>query len=704
MVHKVIITQHNMTHSQLSIVNTTIKISQCRMTVSDEEKHRHVDIATLVIPSDVAETGIEVGDGTDFVLEAPTRVIDQLVECAAESDRQQQPNIADAHPCVEGVFDLTVASHLIPDITEEQFVHLLHHADDKEKISSSPHAQQVEEKARLLQTESIHSGEIAFVSIAADPFVQTFQELHSVEELNKTVGDSGSFSASIRDSRHRKGDLHEAFLLNIPTHHHRITDNSKSHGAINTKEEKTDDRTDNDNKYVLALPEVVGVGGSSLLSSSTNNISTASRITEGRFAPLPTDVTHVELQVSTVIIPSKDRGTEELREIHLDLVVDRKVPLVGYVILVSGLFALSSIGAALDLQRGEVTSEMKIFWRLSSTSLLFLWPAMKSGVDMSGLSNFEMFVLLPFAAVNYAIMNTSFAVALEYTSLVNAFILSNLASLIIILSKLVVGIRIAALEGLGTLVGLSGAVICAMAPSESSSIGDEDDTIGSGVMIGNLLAFVSSITVAMYLVSAKNLRPKIDLFLFMFLIFSLASVFLLAYIIFSGQPCEFSSDEEVGIFGWISLRKDRLWLELYIAVICNGVGTTGYVAIMKYFDAVVVSMVMLMEPVIALFQGIAVGVATFPGLTTWLGNAVVVSGSVMVIWSGSKKTETVDATDALHQTDTELVKSLNCSLKIKGSRLMKSPLISRERGMTEDTEFVPVRGQSATRWSSIGPN
>lgn len=166
------------------------------MTLSDEEKHRHVDIATLVIPSgSVAETGIEVGDGTDFVLEAPTRVIDQLVECASESDRQQQPNIADVAPCVESVFDLTVASHLIPDITEEQFVHLLHHADDKEiSSSSSPHAQLDEEKARLLQTESIHGDEIAFVSIAADPFVQTFQELHSVEKLDKTV--DGSFSAS----------------------------------------------------------------------------------------------------------------------------------------------------------------------------------------------------------------------------------------------------------------------------------------------------------------------------------------------------------------------------------------------------------------------------------------------------------------------------------------------------------------------------
>ena len=73
------------------------------------------------------------------------------------------------------------------------------------------------------------------------------------------------------------------------------------------------------------------------------------------------------------------------------------------------------------------------------------------------------------------------------------------------------------------------------------------------------------------------------------------------------------------------------------------------------------------------------------------------SGSLLVIWSGSKKTETVDATDALHQTDNDLMKSLS----FKGSRLMKRPMIVRERGMTEETEFVPVRGQF--RAPSVGP-
>ena len=47
----------------------------------------------------------------------------------------------------------------------------------------------------------------------------------------------------------------------------------------------------------------------------------------------------------------------------------------------------------------------------------------------------------------------------------------------------------------------------------------------------------------------------------------------------------------------------------------------GYIAILKYFDAVVVSMVMLLEPVVATFIGLAVGVDTLPGWVTWVSPA-----------------------------------------------------------------------------------
>jgi len=373
-------------------------------------------------------------------------------------------------------------------------------------------------------------------------------------------------------------------------------------------------------------------------------------------------------------------------------------PIVGYVVLVAGLIALSSIGAALDLQQGGVSPEMKIFWRLNSTSILFLFLAAKrlNRQEFARFNLCQLLIEMPFAAVNYAILNTTFAQSLELTSLVNAFILSNMASLLMIGSKVALGIPVLFFEGLGAMIGFGGALICAAAGNGDDDVSEahrailteslEDASNNHLEMTGNILAFSSSVSTAIYLTVAKRLRPQVDLVLFMFMIFTLASLFLLLYIItYSGQEYEFSFDPVIGIFGWINSQPDRLPLELYIAAIVNGVGTMGYVAVMKYFDPVVVSMVMLMEPIIATFIGKAVGVSTFPGWITWAGDGVVMVGSIMVIWSGSKKRETIDATDALQKADE--VGNIDVT---KSPKLMKSPLILNAQREADEMEFVSV--------------
>ena len=129
--------------------------------------------------------------------------------------------------------------------------------------------------------------------------------------------------------------------------------------------------------------------------------------------------------------------------------------------------------------------------------------------------------------------------------------------------------------------GFAGALICAAAGN-----GDNDNDMNEDhrallidrEMTGNILAFLASVSAAFYLTVAKRLRPNVDLVLFMFLIFTVSSLFLLVYIMaFSGQEYEFSFDPVIGLFGWINRQSDRLPLEIYIAVICNGVGTMGYI-------------------------------------------------------------------------------------------------------------------------------
>jgi hypothetical protein len=61
----------------------------------------------------------------------------------------------------------------------------------------------------------------------------------------------------------------------------------------------------------------------------------------------------------------------------------------------------------------------------------------------------------------------------------------------------------------------------------------------------------------------------------MLFIFIYASLAVLVYITWIGQPYEVSFDPTIGLFGWVHLQMDRLPLELWMAIICNLLGTTG---------------------------------------------------------------------------------------------------------------------------------
>lgn len=93
-----------------------------------------------------------------------------------------------------------------------------------------------------------------------------------------------------------------------------------------------------------------------------------------------------------------------------------------------------------------------------------------------------------------------------------------------------------------------------------------------------------------------------------------------------------------------------------------------------------------MEPIVATFIGMGIGVSHLPGWVTWAGDAVVMVGSIMVIRTGSQKTETIDATDALQKK----LGGDDSDDLMKSPMLMKSPLFSGKRHDAEEMEFVSV--------------
>lgn len=57
---------------------------------------------------------------------------------------------------------------------------------------------------------------------------------------------------------------------------------------------------------------------------------------------------------------------------------------------------------------------------------------------------------------------------------------------------------------------------------------------------------------------------------------------------------------------------------------------------MQYFDNLVISVAVLMQPVAAEFMAFAFGVATLPGWMGWLGNALVAGGTFAVVYPSNK--------------------------------------------------------------------
>lgn len=340
-------------------------------------------------------------------------------------DSDQHTQSTHEHPHIEGVVDLDMVSHLVSGVTEEEFSDLLQQdvVHTQHDVREEP-SKKVDEESQLLRQST--NDETSCLVVPSDPFTNVIAEfqqdsaveyagLSAVNELKASSYPTGTEDVAV---------TREAYLLSIPTDERGDHDES-----IYSKDDETTSKADN--VFVLAVPEVAGKDEMSLRTSVVTHSTIGhtrreelQSMIENAFAPLSTDVQHIELRVSTAI--TTDGSTllhKPAEELHLDLVVDRKVPLIGYIILVSGLFALSSIGVAFDLQEGGVTPEMKAFWRFTATAVMFLILSFKSlnREEFSKFTPMEFGVWVPFAGVNYGFMCTAFVIALDMTSLVNAF-------------------------------------------------------------------------------------------------------------------------------------------------------------------------------------------------------------------------------------------------------------------------------------------
>mmetsp|Transcript_15514 Transcript_15514/g.36862 ORF Transcript_15514/g.36862 Transcript_15514/m.36862 type:complete len:669 (+) Transcript_15514:211-2217(+) len=393
--------------------------------------------------------------------------------------------------------------------------------------------------------------------------------------------------------------------------------------------------------YVLALPET-GVEPDVGIKALT----------------LPSDISDVVVRAQ----PIEDAAGE--KHTGVQITVSRTAPVLGYFLLVLAVWGVSTLGAGFRML-SPADPYMKATWR-STLALLVLTPWTAANL----FSNYRclyslrdpMTVLELLATAFFSSQYISFfVVALSYTNLETAFLLSNCHSMLIIVWRLLRGNPVTLFEGAGVFLGLSGAAVASL-DKEKPPVHGANGVLelaagllshglsGSKIppelqkqLFGAGLSVLSGICGALYITSASRVRQKVEMSVFMWILLLLHCVVYVACLcgltLLQGHPLDsvmtLDFDTVTGLFGWAT--PERIYATALCSVIGTILGTCVYVAVMKYLDPIVVSVAMLCEPFMGVISGVMFGQASWPGLWGWLGSSVSVVGAVVVL-AGSRNT------------------------------------------------------------------
>jgi drug/metabolite transporter (DMT)-like permease len=331
---------------------------------------------------------------------------------------------------------------------------------------------------------------------------------------------------------------------------------------------------------------------------------------------------------------------EETTGQHIPLRAEHPEPPVSkygpFVALLAAVLAVSSNGSALSLLRG-VAAPLKLYWRMTATYLVFLPFALRIMYRSGGLPRLTVGQWITFfgAAFSYTGHALLYVFALEYTSIGNVVIGANSQAILLVLGKLLMGQTVLKMEASGVLIAFLGCVLCSADEAKES---DDNGDAERSAFFGDILALTSGAFGVAYLTFAKAVRKEMPVTVFMFLVMVSGSLMVLTFML-----CTHSVDVSVsrnpysGLFGWISISEHRLFVLIHIAIVCNVIGTTGFIRAMQHFDNIVIAVATLLEPMIATLIAFIIGVGSLPGSMGWAGNLSVILGTLFVVYPSIDK-------------------------------------------------------------------
>jgi len=259
-------------------------------------------------------------------------------------------------------------------------------------------------------------------------------------------------------------------------------------------------------------------------------------------------------------------------------------------VLLLGIFAVASSSLLIRYAQQEAGSLVIAAYRMALSALILIPLTLPRHTGELRQLSRRGLALAALSGVLLAIHFASWILSLEYTSVASSVVLVTTNPLwVALLAPLVLKEKLGRGVLLGMLVALAGGVVVALSDSCTLAAGSVQcppfsEFVGGRAFYGNFLALVGAWSGVGYILIGRSLRPQLSLTAYIFLVYGMAALVLVALVPFSGQHA----------FGFSPVTYIYL---LLLAVLPQLIGHSSFNWALAHLPASYVSIALLGEPV-----------------------------------------------------------------------------------------------------------
>lgn len=294
------------------------------------------------------------------------------------------------------------------------------------------------------------------------------------------------------------------------------------------------------------------------------------------------------------------------------------VPTQVWLVLLAGIAAVSFASIFIRYAQAEGIPSLVIAAGRLVVAALVLLPVIvaRHRADIARLARRD-WLLMGVAGFFLAIHFASWVTSLEYTAVLISVVLVTSGPIwVALLEAIFLKARIGQWVIIGIAVAVLGGVIIGIP-------GGEGTTLDSTTLIGGGLALVGAITVSVYVVIGRELRPRVSVLPYIWLVYSIAALLLVIVVLLTQTPV-------TGYSG-----QGYLWI-LIMGLVPQLIGHSSFNYALGYLPATLVSIATQVEPI-----GSAIAAfVLFSEVPTWAqlaGSLVLVVGVGIAIWGQGRR-------------------------------------------------------------------